>query len=143
MANRRRRRAVSVSLLFGRIAIRAACYVALVIAAFALGGQAFRFGYSVFHSSPMTGAPGKDVAVTITEDMSTKEIGELLKRKNLIRDERVFAAQAAVYNYKLYPGTYVLNTAQDIRDMIEIMSVEPETQAAGTVIPTKASGEGQ
>ena len=143
MMRRRKRSALSITLLFGRIGLRLICYIVLVIAAFAVAGRAFTFGYSVFHSSPMTGAPGRDVAVTVTEEMSNREIGELLVRKELIRDVNVFVTQAAIYNYKLYPGTYILNTAQDIKEMISIMSTEPETQAggsSGTVIPTRASG---
>ena len=147
MSKRRRRRAVSAALLFGRILIRITLYVLLAVFAVMLAGRAYTFGYSVFHSSAMTGQPGKDVAVTITEDMSAREIGQLLQRKELIRDANVFAVQAIIYNYKLYPGAYILNTSQDVTDMIAVMSAEPEEQPqeekkTDTVIPTTAAEKG-
>ncbi len=122
--------AVSSALLISRIVIRLACYALLVVIAIYAGRRAYSFGYSVFDSRPMTGAPGKDVAVTVTEDMDDEAIGNLLKQKGLIRDVNVYRVQARIYNYNVYPGTYMLNTSQDISEMIAIMSIPPETTAA-------------
>ena len=131
----------STLFLVTRIAARVAFYVLVVLLAVFFSREAYRFGYSVFHSSPMTGAPGKDIAVTITEGMSSGEVGDLLVRKGLIRDSRVYAVQARIYRYRVYPGTYILNTSQSISQMVAIMSVEPETEAEN-VIPKKQSGGG-
>ena len=131
----------STLFLITRIAARIAFYVLVILLAVFFAREAYRFGYSVFHSNPMTGAPGKDIAVTITEGMSRNEVGELLARKGLIRDSRVYAVQARIYRYKVYPGTYILNTSQSIDQMIAIMSVEPETEAE-SVIPGEKSGGG-
>lgn len=133
---------MSTALLISRIVIRLACYALFVVLAIYAARRAYTFGYSVFDTKPMTGSPGKDVAVTIEEGMSPEEIGRLLKQKKLIRDVNVFRVQYRIYNYKIYPGTYVLNTSQDISEMIAVMSVVPETSEDGTVIPTKASSEG-
>lgn len=133
---------LSTTFLISRIVIRLACYALLVVVAIAAARRAYVFGYSVFDSKPMTGSPGKDVAVTIDEGMSAEEIGTLLKDKQLIRDVNVFRVQYRIYNYKIYPGTYVLNTSQDVSEMIAVMSTVPETEEDGTVIPTKASSEG-
>ena len=140
MARKRKKKAVSAALLIGRVLVRLFAYAVLVIAAVTLAGRAYTFGYSVFHSSPVTAQPGKDVAVTITQEMSIRDIGDLLKRRSLIRDAQVFVVQAMIYGYKLYPGTYVLNTAQDVSEMIAIMSVKPEGQDEQTAAPALGGG---
>ncbi len=95
-----------------------------------VGMTAFDFGYRVFTESPMEQTPGTDVIVTIEDGMDAKEIGELLKEKKLIRDENLFFFQLnlSAYADEIIPGTYTLNTSLTAKEMIIIMSTEPETE---------------
>lgn len=130
--------------LISRIVARAAFYVLVILLAVFLSERAFTFGYSVFHSNPMTGKPGRDIAVTVTEGMSAKEVGELLESKSLIRDADVFAVQAGIYNYRIYPGTYVLNTSETIAEMAAVLSQEQETgeEKSGSALPLPGQSGG-
>ena len=95
-----------------------------------VGMTAFDFGYRVFTESPMEELPGTDVVVTIEGSMDAKEIGELLKANKLIRDENLFFFQLSLSAYadEIIPGTYTLNTSQTAKEMMIIMSTEPETE---------------
>ena len=97
------------------------------------GRTAFDFGYRVFAESPMEEAPGTDVIVTIESGMDAKKIGELLKENELIRDENLFYFQLnlSAYADKIIPGTYTLNTSLTAKEMIILMSTEPETESTG------------
>ena len=97
------------------------------------GRMAFDFGYRIFAESPMEETPGTDVVVTIESGMDAKEIGELLKKNKLIRDENLFFFQLNLSAYvdKIIPGTYTLNTSLTAKEMIIIMSTEPETESTG------------
>lgn len=95
-----------------------------------VGMTAFDFGYRVFTESPMEETPGTDMIVTIESGMDAKEIGELLKEKKLIRDENLFFFQLnlSAYADEIIPGTYTLNTSLTAKEMMIIMSTEPETE---------------
>lgn len=97
------------------------------------GRTAFEFGYRVFAESPMEEMPGTDIVVTIESGMSAKEIGELLKKNKLIRDENLFFFQLnlSAYADKIIPGTYTLNTSLTPKEMIILMGTETEMESTG------------
>lgn len=107
--------------------------VVLVFLAFFLyrGGQyAYDFGYRVFTEKAMsTEEDAKDKVVQITSDMGAKEIGDVLEKKELIRDSNLFVVQLMLSAYKddVKPGTYTLSTAMTAREMMQIMSAEEES----------------
>lgn len=90
---------------------------------------AYDYGYRVFKEEPVAEAPGVDIQVDITIGKSTMDIGQILEDKGLIRDAKLFYIQNLLSHYKdkLQPGTYVLNTSMTMEEMMEIMSVVPET----------------
>ena len=90
---------------------------------------AYNYGFRIFAEPAMTTKEeGWEVKVTIEMGSSTKEIGELLKGKGLIRDANLFYLQNLLSEYKdkIKPGTYVLHTSMKPKEMMEIMSAEPE-----------------
>ena len=105
----------------------------IIYGAVRAGRTAFDFGYRIFAESPMEQTPGTDVVVTIESGMDAKEIGELLKKNKLIRDENLFFFQLNLSAYvdKIIPGTYTLNTSLTAKEMIILMSTEPETESTG------------
>ena len=87
------------------------------------GAYAFDFGRQIYSEEGMTAAPGKDVAVVISEGESTKEIAQMLKQFGLIRNPLVFLVQERLSRYhgQIQPGNYVLNTSQSGNEMIAIL----------------------
>ena len=88
------------------------------------GAYAFDFGRQIYSEEGMTAAPGKDVAVVVSEGESTKEIAQMLKQFGLISDPYVFWVQERLSEYhgQIQPGNYVLNTSQSGNQMIAILS---------------------
>lgn len=88
---------------------------------------AYDYGYRVFKEEPVSESPGIDVTVDITVGKSALQIGEILEQEGLIRDAKLFYIQNLLSHYKdmLRAGTYTLNTAMTMEEMMEIMSVQP------------------
>jgi UPF0755 protein len=90
----------------------------------------YEFGYRVFTETAIDEAPGKDVMVLVKEDMSQKEIAEMLEEKGLVRDSRLFLLQLklSAYSGKLVPGVYTLNTSMEPKEMMVVMATVPEVE---------------
>ena len=73
---------------------------------------------------------GTDKLVEITSDMSESDIGNLLEKKGLVRDGKLFLAQLklSAYTGKIKTGTYTLNTSMTAKEMMVIMSTIPEAE---------------
>lgn len=87
--------------------------------------RGYAFGYEVFRPSPMAAPPGVDKVVTIEED-SASEVAAQLKQLGLIPNEIIFLIQDKFYDYKIYPGTYTLNTSMTSKDILQMLNEEPE-----------------
>ena len=109
--------------------LKVAIAVAAVVIIYKGAVIAYDYGYRVFKEEPVAEAPGVDIQVDITIGRSTMDIGQILEDKGLIRDAKLFYIQNLLSHYKdkLQPGTYVLNTSMTMEEMMEIMSVVPET----------------
>ncbi len=95
-----------------------------------LGSFCYDFGYRVFTEEPIAIAPGRDVDVQVTADMSEMDIGGMLEEKGLIRDKALFFAQLklSAYSGKLLPGAYTLNTSMTSKEMMAELAAVPETE---------------
>jgi len=98
--------------------------VLISIGLYHFGTFAFTFGRQIYSEEGITAAPGKDVAVVVSEGESTKEIAQMLKQFGLISDPYVFLVQERLSEYhgQIQPGNYVLNTSQSGNQMIAILS---------------------
>lgn len=127
----------AVATVVSRFGVRIILYSLVAILFYYGITKAYAFGYRMFTTKAVSVEPGTDVLVNIAKDMTTEEIGELLESKGLVRDASVFVVQAALYTsekYPIYPGTYTLNTSQTPKEMIAVMSVEPETEEETTAL---------
>ncbi|MCM1119391.1 MAG: endolytic transglycosylase MltG [bacterium] len=88
---------------------------------------AYDYGYRVFEEPAMSAGEGRTVSVTITEDMSAKEMGQLFLTKGLIRDDRLFVLQYYLSEFRkeLKTGDFELSTAMTVEEMMEAMTKEP------------------
>lgn len=91
--------------------------------------KCYDYGYRVFTEPAVSSGTGRDVTVTVTEDMSPAEIGELFYSRGLTRDAKLFALQYifSEYHEEVVPGTFDLNTAMTAEEMMAVMAA-PETE---------------
>lgn len=117
-----------VILKFVSISFSILVMLLVIIGLIELGTFCYGFGYRVFTESPVDQAPGKEVVVSVTPDMSEFEIGEMLEEQGLVRDDKLFFAQLklSAYSGKLLPGIYTLNTSMTGKEMIVVMATAPE-----------------
>lgn len=106
---------------------------AVIIIIFKLAVGAYDFGFNLFADIPMDEGDGRTVNVIISESQDTMDIAKMLEEKGLIRNAKMFYIQEKLSDYKnqIAAGTYELNTAMTIEDMLEtICSKEDLTEAA-------------
>ncbi len=107
-------------------------FLVLVVLGLIRAGQwAYGFGYRVYTEGAVDSAPGTDKSVTVTSDMSAKEIGDLLEEKGLIRDAGLFVVQLKLSSYsgQIRSGTYTLNTSMTAEEMMQVMAAEEDTES--------------
>ncbi len=109
--------------------IRFAVLAVIIAFAFRFATTAYDFGYRVFAEPAMSGEPGTDISVAITDDMNTMDIGKMLEKQGLISDAKLFYIQEKVSEYKdmIQPGVYVLNTSMTAEEMLAVMGASEET----------------
>ena len=96
--------------------------------------EAYDYGYRIFGEEPMDAEPGRDVTVTIEEHDSTQDVAEMLMQRGLIRDAKLFVMQEKLSGLAegIQPGTYDLNTAMKVEEMLEIFAAgNGETETEG------------
>lgn len=99
--------------------------IILVLFFISLARRGYETGYSIFNQTAVDEAgQGHEVTVEITQDMSVKDIGKLLKKEGLIQDDTIFAAQEyfSSYHGELMPGTYTLSTEMTPDEMMATMA---------------------
>jgi UPF0755 protein len=102
--------------------------VLVICGLYRLGLECYDFGYRVYTEPAVTQGDGDDKLVRITEGMSTKELAEVLEEKGLVRDAKLFYAQAKLEGFQLIPGAYKLNSSMTAREMMETMSASEEDE---------------
>ncbi|MCI8370860.1 MAG: endolytic transglycosylase MltG [Lachnospiraceae bacterium] len=115
-------------------AIRCIILMAIFVLLVQGGKKAYIFGMAVFMDEPMTGEENaRQITVTIPEGAGAKEIGEILERKNLIRDSLVFYVQSFCVEEgkKLKGGRYDLSTAMSAEKMMEIIAENNSEEKSG------------
>jgi len=97
---------------------------------------AYDYGYRVFTEPPVSMKNGREITVSIGEDNSVKDIGEMLESKGLIRDGRLFILQELTSEYrgKIKPGKYDLSTSMTAYEMIEVMAQAEEEMTTEEVL---------
>lgn len=111
--------------------IKIAVAIVAVIILYRGAIKAFDYGYRIFEEPPVSSGEGYTITVTIKEDMSAKELGQLLADKGLIRDPQLFIFQYMFSEFKedLLPGEHDLSTAMRVEEMMEEMTKEKVEEA--------------
>ncbi|SFG13955.1 UPF0755 protein [Lachnospiraceae bacterium C7] len=108
---------------FIKIAFSIMVILLFVYALTFFAGRAYDVGYRIFNEEAVTTGEGKEVEITITSNMSNKDIGELLEKKGLIKNSNLFWIQGEISSLSdhVEPGTYVLNTSMTSDEIINKM----------------------
>lgn len=106
------------------VAVKIVLGILVVLFVYKYAIIAYNYGYRVFTEPPVSLGEGRSITVSIGEDNSTLEIGEMLETKGLIRDSKVFFLQelASENHGKIKPGKYELSTNMTANEMINIMA---------------------
>ena len=106
--------------------VRLLIYVCVILVIILAAKTSYQFGHDVFAEEPVASrGKGKEVTVQVRSGMEAKELGELLKDNGLIDESiLVFEVQYRLSGYYggIKDGSYVLNTAQTVDEMLEILA---------------------
>ena len=111
--------------------IKIAFAVVVVVVLYRGAAKAYEYGYRIFEEPPVSSGEGYTITVNITENMSAKEMGQMLADKGLIRDPQLFIFQYMFSEFKedLLPGEHDLSTAMTAEEMMEEMTKEKVIEA--------------
>lgn len=115
---------------------------ALVILLLAEGiTRGYAFGHEIFYSTAMEEAPGRDKVLTVPAGQKESETIRTLKDLGLIDNEFAIQIQMKFYEYKVYPGTYTLNTSMTSKEILQKLNEKPEESETDADSPQNAAAE--
>ena len=85
--------------------------------------MAYDYGYRIFGEEPVEAEPGRDISIQVADGDEAEDIGRMLEEKGLIRDANLFVIQEKLSGLEdgIAAGTYELNTAMTVGEMLDIM----------------------
>ncbi len=103
--------------------IKIVVYMLVAVGIYVILSGAFSFGELIFSENGMAAkGNGTEIQVTIPKDASSKEVGDILKKNGLIKNSYAFVIQVMLYEADIVPGKYALNTEENPKEIIEILS---------------------
>lgn len=128
--------------------LRLLVMICLLVVLIYLGRRAYSLGHEAFDEKPVDIGEGRTVVVTVTDDMSTYEIGRMLRAEGLLTESALaFWLQELISEYhgQILPGTYALKTSMTTQDMFPILAQADkagETENSTFIAPgMQAAGE--
>ena len=116
-------------------AVKIVVLVVVVMFTYKYAVQAYDFGYRIFAEAPVSSPEtAKVISISISEDATAMNVGEVLEEKGLIRDANLFYVQEFLSGHhgELRPGLYELSSDMTSEQMIDIITAEPaETDEEG------------
>ncbi len=93
---------------------------------------AYDSGYRLFGETAVDEEPGRDVSLVVSEGNTAEEIGQMMAERGLIRDAWLYVVHEKLSDLEngIAPGTYELNTAMTVEEMVEIMVTYTEESSA-------------
>ena len=108
----------------GSICLKVAMLVLIVLGIIYLGQTTYRYTRAVFGNEAYEEAPGKNAKVNVPQDISAKEMAEILEENGLIEDAKVFYIQMKMEDFgdTVKAGEYELNSSMSPAEMFRILS---------------------
>lgn len=117
--------------------------ILIIVVLIVIGRESYKLGHDALYEVPVDEGEGREIEVTITEDMTVRDIGELLKDKGLLEESStVFVLQERISEYhgELQPGTYTLTTGMTADEILRVMAGEDEdNQAEETTVSSSSA----
>ncbi len=123
------------------VILRGAALIVVIYLVCHWAAACYDYGYRIFTEPPVSVGEGRNITVSVTEDMSPLDVGALLEEKGLVRDDRLFALQYIFSEYykDVKPGVFELNTAMTAEEMMAAMAAKDEE---GTETPDAGKSDG-
>ena len=86
--------------------------------------SAYDLGYRIFDREKRN-VGARQLSVTITDGQSTGEVADALEKAGIIDSALVFKLQGFLYNLKIVPGTYIIDTRTSSLELFEIFNEGP------------------
>ena len=109
----------SISDVISGVAIRVIVITLIVFVCYFVSQKCFKLGFTIFGAESVEAAPGTDADVTVEDGETVDELATELADDAIIPSELAFRVQARLYNLKLYPGTYKLNTSMSTKEAVK------------------------
>ena len=108
----------------GSICLKVAMFVVIVLGIIYLGQTTYHYTRAVFSDEAYETEPGKNAVVKIPEDISAKELAEILEKNGLIEDADIFRYQMKMADFgdTVKAGEYELSSSMTPSEMLKILS---------------------
>ncbi len=121
-------------LFFGTfsLAFNIVIYAVIIILAIRLVTYAYGFSYEVFGNTVMNAESEEVIPIQINEGASTKEVGDLLEKRDLVKYSEAFVLHTQFSKYKgaIKPGNYELSPSMTMDQILAIISgMDDEAEA--------------
>lgn len=115
----------------GFICIKVAVFILICLGLVYLGQTTYQYTHAVFREAAMEEEPGRNVKITIPENVSAKKFAEVLEENGLIENALVFQMQMKIESFgeTVKAGTYELNTSMKPGEIFKILSEANEDES--------------
>ncbi len=104
------------------VSIKMIVYIVIIVCTYELAMFGFGVGEKIFTDEGYKEEPGKNISVTVTDDMSSMEVANLLEDKGIIENKYIFYIQSFLYEAEFKQGKYKLNTSSSPEDIVKTLS---------------------
>lgn len=114
------------------ISVKMICLAVVIMAIYTIGIKAYDFGEKLFAEVPMQEAPGTDIRVLITDDMSVMDIAKELQEKGLVESSLAFTIKGTLVKLDkhIVTGAYMFNTSMTMSQMIDVFEEKYEEESS-------------
>lgn len=111
------------STMIFRITMKMVIIAVIVAVFYVVCSKTFEYGADIFSEEAVDSrGQGRDVVVTIPQNTTVEELGNILQTNGLIEDAGMFSIQARLYELVITPGTYDFSTENNVEDIIDIIN---------------------
>ena len=106
------------------ISLNAIAIVLAIWFVYTVGTKSFEFGAKVFNEQSVdTVSTEREVEVTIPDNVTTKQLADILYKKDLIMDKTVFYVQVELSDYKnkFTEGTFKVKSSMKPTEIMEAL----------------------
>lgn len=110
------------------VCLSVAAFVAVLLGIIYLGQTAYHYTQAVFSDEAFQEAPGKDVVLKLSEDVSIKQLTKVLEKNGLIENASVFQMKMKLEDFgdTVKAGSYHLNSSMKPSEMLQVLSGQSE-----------------